>query len=133
MAASEYVSQTRIAEFGSLKTGSFDTARLVRLCEELNIAHQNRCYLSIAMIARTIINHVPPVFGFKTFSEVTNNWSGGRSFKELMERLDSSLRKVADTHLHKPISKSESLPQFTQVNFMAEMDVLLAEVFTRLK
>lgn len=124
----EFVSDQRIEQLRSIKHVEFDLTRLIRLCEELNLSHQNQCYLSIAMILRTIINHIPPVFRLKTFQQVVNNYRGGKSFLELMDRLDGSLRKISDSHLHKTISKKEVLPEFTQVNFRAELDALLSEV-----
>lgn len=129
-AVDEYVSNQRIEQLRSIKHNEFDLIRLIKLCEELNLAHKHQCYLSIAMILRTIINHVPPIFGFGNFNQFVSNYSGGKSFKDLMDRLDGALRKIADAHLHKSISKKEILPEFTQVNFRAELDVLLSEIIS---
>ena len=82
---------------------------------------------------RAIIDHIPPIFGFKNFSEVVNNYNRGRSCKELIERLDKSSRKLADIYLHKQISKKEDLPNFTQINYSAELDILLSEIINKLK
>lgn len=128
----EYVSTQRIEQLRNITHNEFDLTRLIQLCKELNLAHKHRCYLSIAMILRTIINHVPPVFGFKTFPQVVGNYPGGKSFKNLMDRLNGALRKIADSHLHKTLSKKEILPEYTQVNFKAELDVLLSEVISKL-
>lgn len=124
----EYVSCKRIEQLLSIEDSDYDMTKLIQLCSELNFAYKNRCHLSIAMILRTIINHIPPVFGFSSFQQVVSNYSGGKSFKHLMDRLDGALRKIADNHLHKPISKKEILPEFTQVDFKAEIDCLLAEI-----
>ncbi len=51
-----------------------------------------------------------------------------RSFSEQMRQLDTSLRKVADMHLHQPVRKSEVLPSAPQVDFRGALDVLLSEV-----
>jgi hypothetical protein len=74
------------------------------------------------------LDHVPPIFGCKSFAEVSNNYSGGKSFKESMKRLEDSSRKIADSYLHTQIRKSESLPNPTQVDFSNDLDVLLAEI-----
>ena len=59
----------------------------IRLCEELNTAFQEECYFSTAMVTRALLDHVPPVFGFKAFNEVANSYAGGgKSFKEAMQR-----------------------------------------------
>jgi hypothetical protein len=100
----------------------------VELCREINVAAANRCHMSTAMLLRTILNHVPPVLGYATFSEVANNYAAGSSFKAQMERLNRSLRNVADMHLHLPIRQREDVPTAVQVAFSAELDLLLGEL-----
>jgi hypothetical protein len=107
-------------------------SKLIRTCEELNICFAGECHLAVAMLVRSVLDHVPPLFGCKSFAEV-GNYSGARSFKASMSHLESSSRKIADSHLHQQIRKSESLPNETQVNFANDIDVLLAEVVRILK
>lgn len=128
-----YVDNQRILELKAIKTQSFDLARLIRLCEEINVAYQNKCYMTIAMVLRSIIDHVPPIFGLSKFSEVANNYSGTKSFKDSMKLLHQSLRNVADSHLHVQIRRKETLPVFTQVNFKADLDFLLSEIIRLLR
>lgn len=123
-----YIDTTRLAELRGIVSQQWDMARLVRLCEELNAAHENGCLMSIAMLARAILDHVPPIFGCKNFTEVANNYSGGKSFSGSMQYLDKALRHVADAHLHLQIRQRESLPSPSQVDFRAGLDVLLGEV-----
>ena len=126
-----YVDPDRINALQALQDGSWDFTRLVELCREINVAGAHRCHMSTAMLLRTILNHVPPVLGFDTFAEVANSYGGpkaGRSFKACMQRLETSLRNVADMHLHTPIRPSEDVPTVVQVEFAAELDVLLGEV-----
>ncbi len=80
------------------------------------------------MLVRAIVDHVPPIFGQKSFKEVANNYQGSSSFKKSMLHLDQSLRNVADAHLHTHIRQRESLPSQTQVYFAQDLDVLLAEI-----
>jgi hypothetical protein len=129
----KYISVNRIEELLKINTQNFDLQKLIQLCKEANTAYRNGCLLSLVMIQRTIINHVPPIFGFKSFQEVVNNYNGGRSFKQLMERLDNSLRKVADSHLHQMIRQKEILPELPQVDFRTEIDILLSEIISILK
>jgi hypothetical protein len=131
--AGHYVDATRIDELKSLDQHSFDFSKLIRMCEELNICYADGCYFAVAMLVRSILDHVPPIFGCKGFSEVVNNHSAGKSFKDSMAHLENSSRKIADTHLHGQIRKSESLPNRTQVNFSNDIDVLLAEVIRVLR
>ena len=128
-----YVDTTRLSELRSQTLAAWDAARLIRLAEELNIADANRCYMSVAMLVRAITDHVPPVFSCKTFAEVANNYAGAKSFRGSMQHLNSSLRNIADAHLHLQIRKSEILPTQPQVDFRADLDVLLAETVRLLK
>ena len=84
--------------------------------------------MATAMLIRSIADHIPPVFGFKTFAEVANNYAGAQSFRASMKNLDNSLRNIADAHLHVHIRRSETLPTEAQVPFQADLDVLLAEI-----
>jgi hypothetical protein len=121
-----YAHQERIDALKHLK--NHDPLKLLRLCEEINDSFQSGGYLSTILLLRALLDHVPPVFGMKSFSEVANNYAGTKSFKELMQRLDSSSRKIADAHLHTQIRNKESLPNSTQVDFSNDLDVLLAEI-----
>jgi len=127
-AASSYVDVARIAELQAIDSLQFDLARLIELCEELNVCNSNGCYLAVAVLARALLDHIPPIFGASTFSEIANNYKGTRSFKDSMQHLDNSCRKIADAHLHVQIRKNEVLPNKTQVNFSNDLDVLLAEI-----
>jgi hypothetical protein len=123
------VSEARLNELRSLKSPDFDFRKVIRMLEELNTAFQEENYYSTAMLTRGVLDHVPPVFGCKTFVEVANNYAGGgKSFKETMQHLENASRKVADANLHMPIRKSETLPTAQQVNCGQQLDVLLAEI-----
>lgn len=84
------------------------------------------------MLIRAIIDHVPPIFGATNFQNVYSQ-NGTKSFKQHMEHLDKSSRKIADSYLHGHIRNKESLPNNTQVNFSQDIDVLLAEICRILK
>jgi hypothetical protein len=123
-----FVDASRIAHLKAIHSPRFDLTRLIQLCKELNGASASASYLSVAVLARALIDHVPPIFGVRTFAEIQTNYSGSRSFKESMSHLDLSCRKIADAHLHIQIRSREVLPTRTQVNFSNDIDVLLAEV-----
>lgn len=128
-----YVDTTRLAELRALKNKQWDVTRLVRLCEELNSANENECLMSVAMLVRAVLDHIPPLFGCNTFTEVSNNVGVAKSFKGSMQHLDQSLRNVADSFLHQKIRARESQPTAPQVDFRADLDVLLAEVIRLLR
>ncbi|MBI4487902.1 MAG: hypothetical protein HY694_02350 [Deltaproteobacteria bacterium] len=131
--ADSYVSAHRIEELRSLKAERYDVTRLIRLCEELNAAYDADLYISIGMLVRAIVDHVPPIFDAKNFSEVANNYAGAKSFKSAMQHLDNSLRNAADALLHVQIRRKEVLPSFQQVDFRADLGFLLAEIVRVLK
>ena len=128
-----YVDPDRINELKALPVAQFDLAKLIRMCEELNICFAGECYLAMIMHTRAIIDHVPPIFACKSFSEVASSYVGMRSFKEAMATLDTTSRKIADHYLHGQVRRSEALPNATQVDFSNALDLLLAEVGRVLK
>lgn len=127
-----YIDLSRIAELATVKNASFDLTKLIRLCEEVNIAFSNNAFLSTIILVRAIIDHVPPIFGGTSFSQVVGG-HGSKSFKESMNHLDISSRKIADQYLHCQIRKKEVLPNVTQIDFSNDVDVLIAEIYRLLK
>lgn len=130
--SASYVNSQRIKELMSIKNDNFDLSRLLELCRELNLAFQTESYLSVPVLVRAVIDHIPPVFGLNNFSEVANN-SGSKSFKESMKNMDVSSRKIGDSFLHTQIRSKEVLPNSTQVDFSNDLDILLSEVYRILK
>ncbi len=128
-----YVDKSRIQELKAISTTQFDLSKLIRILEEMNLCHKEQCHISLIMLTRALLDHVPPIFSCKTFSEVSNNYAGTKSFKESMFHLENSSRKIADQHLHSQIRQREALPNETQVNFSNDIDVLLSEVVRILK
>lgn len=123
----DYVHQDRIDALKQIPSKQFDLTKLIQFCNELNSCRRDGNLCAVIMLCRAIIDHVPPIFGVRTFNEVANNYAGSRSFKESMGRLNSSSRNIADQHLHTPIRNSEVLPTITQVDFSNDLDVLLSE------
>lgn len=123
-----YVDPDRINELKAVSSDDFDLSKLVRLCEELNICFAGECYLSMVMLTRAILDHVPPIFKCSNFTEITNNYSGGQSFKAAMQHLNNTSRKISDHYLHSQIRNSEMLPNVTQIDFSNDLDFLLAEI-----
>lgn len=130
---SHYVNPNRLDELKKVSIKSeYDLVKLIRLLEELNIAYSNESYFAVGMMVRSIIDHVPPIFGKLSFNEVTENY-GTKSFKELMRKLNDSSRKISDSMLHTHIRKKETLPNETQVDFRSELDFLLGEIIRLIK
>jgi len=127
-----FVESNRILELKSMVSQDYDLTRLIKLLDELNIAYSSGSYMTCTMICRAILDHIPPIFGFNTFIEVSNNY-GGKSFKGNSQHLQNSLRNIADNHLHLPIRKKEVLPNQNQINFSNDLDVVLSEIVRLLK
>lgn len=101
--------------------------KLVRFCDELNDAYGRGNYLSCALLIRAVMNHVPPLFGCRTFAEVTAQ--SGKSLKSVFERLEDSARPIADLHTHALIRAREFLPTKHQVEpYKASFELLIQEV-----
>ena len=127
-----YVDLSRLDELRSITSSDWDLRRLICMCEELNKAFSASSFHATAMLVRAITDHVPPIFGAASFAEYASSMVS-KSHKSSMERLSRSLRDIADGALHVQIRKREALPASTQVDFRAELDVLLAEVARALR
>jgi hypothetical protein len=126
-----YVDKTTIARLRQVRSSNFDLQRLIRLCEELNKCSAAGTFCATAALVRAVIDHVPPIFGARTFAEVANN-VGEKSIKASLLHLETSSRNIADSVLHQQIRKREVIPNRTQVNFSNDLEVLLGEVVRRL-
>jgi hypothetical protein len=123
-----YVDETRLADLKRLSGSKYDLRKLLVVCEELNVCYRSQCYHAVAALTRTVLDYVPPLLGMNTFTEIANNYDGGKSFRECMQRLEGAARTIADAHLHARARPKDSLPSRTQVNFSNELDMLLAEI-----
>lgn len=127
---SVFVDEGTLQELRSKISATFDLRKLVRFCEELNDSYSRANYLAAVLLIRAVMNHVPPVFGCRTFSEVTAQSS--KSLKAIFERLEDSARPIADLHTHALIRKRETLPTKHQVEpYKASFELLIQEVIIR--
>lgn len=127
-----YINKTRLDELRNIKNASFDLKRVIKLCDEINHTFNDKCFIATIILVRALLDHVPPIFSKKSFSEVANN-HGGKSFKETMLTLDNSSRKIADLYLHTHISNKEDTPLEQQVNYSQPLDLLLSEIIKLMK
>ncbi len=128
----QFISETRITELKQIRNEHWDLIKLIKLCEELNYNYKEGNYLTVGMIGRTIINHIPPIFDAKTFTEVANNIAGS-SLKKSLRLLDESLKNIVDRILHEQIKKTETLPSEAQIDFKQIFDVVLEAIVRLLK
>lgn len=126
-----FVHPSRIDELKNIENDKFDLSKLIKMCEELNISFSNDANFGSAFLIRSIMDHVPPIFGEESFITFANNCKG--SFKKSMINLQNSARNISDRLIHSKISISESLPNSVQVDFRNDLDVLLEQVVKVLK
>jgi hypothetical protein len=122
-----FVNIDRLRDLKLTKYQDYDLSKLIRLCEELNSNWKNSNYYSVGLLIRTVINHIPPIFGFQTFEQVVGGY-GSHSFKKNMVFLSQSLRTIADNFTHSVTRKKDPLPNETQVDFRHSFDMLISEI-----
>lgn len=128
-----YVSTNHLSELYSISEfTSWDLKKLIRLLEEINETYQRGNLFACAMLLRAVIDHVPPIWGKKSFNEVTSHLTG-ISNKRQLERLEKSLRNVSDGALHKHIRKKEFVIEREQLKFEPEIAALIEEIILELK
>jgi len=126
-----FLSPDVLLKLKALGRQRLDPAKLVRMCEELNDSYARANYVSAVLLLRAIVNHVPPVFGATTFSEVVAQ--SGRSVKAILARLNEDARPIADLHTHVVMRAMEHLPTKNQIEpYKASFEVLIQEVLARL-
>jgi hypothetical protein len=126
------VDPTLIISLEKQESSRVDVASLVRMCREINSSHAHGNVLATVLLMRTVLNHVPPVFGHDSFGQVVANV--GKSLKESFDHLENGLRKIADFHTHRKIAASESYPSVAQVEpFKPQFELLLQQVEARLR
>ena len=123
-----YINTLRIEQLKEIKSVQYDFKKLIRICEEINICYSLGCIYAVGNLLRTLLDHIAPIFGYKSFAEVVNNYSKKGSFKDAMQHLENSLRNISNLFLHTPIKKEEALPTENQVEFTAPIDLLLGEI-----
>ena len=121
-----------IARIEEIEHFRVDTSSLVRMCREINSSYAHGNVLATALLMRTVMNHIPPVFGFETFAQFVA--STGRSLKESFTHLENGLRKVADFHTHRKMETSECYPSAAQVEpFKPQFELLMQQIVARLE
>lgn len=132
-ASIDYIAESRIEQLRRIQNPKFHLGKLIVLLEELNFNMAQNNLISAAFLTRTILNHVPPIFGEKTFSAIVDHGKIGLSKKKVFRNLNETHRNIADYHLHTPISGQDTLPTFQQVECKASLDFLLEEIIHALQ
>lgn len=120
-----YVS-TRLINGFKIKNDGYNYKKLVSLLEELNYnyAHQNA--YSCSLLIRTILDHIPPIFGFSDFSLVVQNGGWGETDKKYMKLL-LDFKNHGDDSAHRQIGRTADLIEFSDILFPNPLNRLLQE------
>jgi len=128
----EFIDSSIIESLRQIKSKKYDLVKVVEFCREINGTFNSGYYLATALLIRSLINHVPPIFGHETFKQVVSQST--RSRQELFKPLDDTARDVADLHTHDTIRHKENLPTKRQLEpFKSNVEFLLHEILTELQ
>jgi hypothetical protein len=130
-ASTSFVDPILITRVASLSGRSFNLAKLIRFTVELNENYSGGNYLSCALLIRAIINHVPPIFGQRTFIQVVAG--AGKSVKAILGQLEEGARDIGDLHTHEIVDGYSSPPTKNQIEpYKPPMEVLYREIERKL-
>jgi hypothetical protein len=116
-----------VAHLEQTASTRFDTQFLARLCQEINSCWSHGNVIATALLMRSVLNYVPPIFGHTTFAQVTAQ--AGRSLKESFDHLENGLRKVADFQTHRIGGPLTPYPSVAQVEpFKPQFELLMHEI-----
>ena len=128
---SAFLNSDVLLELKTISSEKYDTKKLVAFCEELNDSYGRGNYLSCVLLLRAVMNHIPPIFGYNSFSQVVAN--SGRSVKSVLSHLEDQARPIADLHTHMLIRKKEQLPSKHQIEpYKPSFEILIQEVIAKL-
>jgi len=130
--STSFIDSEVVENVRKLKGSNFDLAKLNKFIDELNFNYKYGNYLSSLLILRAIINHIPPIFGCKSFSEYVSQ--AGRSSKSILQKLEDEARPIADLHSHIMIRKRENLPTKSQIEpYKSSLEILLHEIICKVE
>lgn len=124
------VDSSMIERLTQTSSSTVDVQFLIKLCKEINSCFAHGNIVATALLMRTVLNYVPPVFDCDTFEQVVA--SIGRSLKDSFGHLENGLRKIADFHAHRRIGGGDFYPSAAQVEpYKPQFELLLQEVLSR--
>lgn len=127
----EYIDSSLIEELSRIQSKNYDLTKVVQFCKEINGTYSAGYFISLALLIRALINHIPPIFGQQTFQQVVSQATKSR--KELFKQLDDVARDVGDLHSHDTIRHKENLPTKKQLEpFKPNIEFLLQEIINKL-
>lgn len=129
---SSFIEKATINELKNIQDSEYDIRKIVQYCEEINSSYCRGNLMSVMLLLRALLNHIPPIFGKHTFKEVVAH--SRKSVKEILQPLEEIARDIADHHTHSTIRHNEPLPTTAQVDpFRPNVEFLIHEIAIELK
>ena len=123
--ADSFINNVFISDLERIYHKEFDLTRLVKYCREVNENFQHGNYFSFLFVSRAILDHCPLIFGYPTFDSLCEQLPTRNSLKSVASKLNGSLKKIADHHIHKQIGSKETLPVEQEIDFKSDMNFLI--------
>ena len=124
----EYVDTQVVASISARANSGMpqDYSKLLRLINELNENYRHGHAYAAHVLLRAILDHIPPIFGFKDFAAVANNYGWSRTDKAYMRKL-LDFKLQADDVLHRQISHTPDRLSLDDMPARAWVNRLLQE------
>lgn len=127
-----YANEELIERLRELDSKPYFTLKLVQLLVELNDNHLSGNVYACHSLLRSILDHIPPIFDFRSFSAIADSYSWGKTDAAHMRSL-KDFRNSADDALHKQISKRDMLLEMQGLPNHRALNVLLLEAIKLLE
>ncbi|NTU73267.1 hypothetical protein HGB07_03805 [Candidatus Roizmanbacteria bacterium] len=112
----------------SAKNKGYSTKKLEAVISEINDSVARENAQSAHALIRALLDHIPPLFGYNTFAQVTNNYHWSQTDKKRIEQLNTLFRFDADEALHAPISKRDTSADMHSIGIIRHtLNVILEE------
>ncbi|WP_333745473.1 hypothetical protein [Streptomyces sp. IBSBF 2950] len=117
----------------AVPTTTWKLDKLIALCQELNHNYTAEKPHASAALIRSILDHIPPVFGHKDFKVVAaqHKFAVQRTDKAHAQRL-VAFKDIADDVLHRPISTGRSVITMDDLPYPTLLRAMLRELLTLL-
>lgn len=112
------------------KSNKFNYKKLVSLLKELNDNYARSNVYACSQLLKGLVNHIPPLLGYRTFEQVVSNYSWGKSHQQYLDDILKYINE-ADSVTHTLVSDFEdqtsldSLPKAVYINTL--LSVCIAE------
>lgn len=122
----DYVDAGLISGLSAVRDCPLDTRKLVALLSELNVNYAAGQPYACLMLIRAIMDHVPPIFGHDSYSNIVDQLKLARTDKNYLTQLLKS-RFLSDDVLHRHIGRRPDItamhdvPNRMSVNALARL------------